>query len=63
MTVNLIKGSTASSVTGVIGINVLDGEKPTIQVIHKSGDTVHCDLYQSEDYTAVSVQITMPTGS
>lgn len=63
MTANLIKGSSASSVTGVIGINILDGEKPTIQVIHKSGDTVHCDLYQSEDYTAVSVQITMPTGS
>lgn len=63
MTANLIKGSSASSVTGVIGINILDGEKPTIQVIHKSGDTVHCDLYQSEDYTAVSVQIRMPTGS
>lgn len=63
MTVNLIKGSSASSVTGVIGINVLDGDKPTIQIIHKSGDTIHCDLFQSEDYTAVSIQIQMPTGN
>lgn len=62
MTVNLVKGSSATAVNGVIGINVLDGEKPTIQIIHKSGDTVHCDLYQSEDYTAVAIQIQMATG-
>ena len=60
MTANLIKGSSASSVTGVIGINILDGEKPTIQVIHKSGDTVHCDLYQSADYTQMSVTFSLP---
>ena len=62
MTVSLIKGSTSQGISGVIGINILEGDKPTIQVIHKTGDAIHCDLYQSEDYTAVSVQIHIPTG-
>lgn len=58
-----MSSSQSQNISGVIGVNVLDGDKPTIQVIHKTGDTIHCDLFQSEDYTGVTVQIRVPTGN
>lgn len=63
MIVSLMNSSQSQNITGVIGVNVLDGEKPTIQIIHKTGDTIHCDLFQSEDYTGVTIQISVPSGS
>jgi hypothetical protein len=63
MIISIMSSSQSQNITGVIGVNVLDGDKPTIQVIHKTGDTIHCDLFQSEDYTGVTVQIRVPTGN
>lgn len=63
MIISIMSSSQSQNITGVIGVNVLDGDKPTIQVIHKTGDTIHCDLFQSKDYTGVTVQIRVPTGN
>lgn len=62
MIVALFKGSAVESISGVIGVNVLQGEMPMIQIIHENATTktVHCDLYQSEDYTQMSVTFDLP---
>lgn len=62
MQVNLFKGSAVESVPNVIGCNVLSSEKPMIQLIHENTTTgtVHCDLYQSKDYTALTINFSFP---
>ena len=62
MVVGLFKGSAVESISGVIGVNVLQGDKPMIQIIHENATTktIHCDLYQSEDYTQMSVTFSLP---
>lgn len=62
MIVGLFKGSAVESIAGVIGCNVLQGDKPMIQIIHEDATThtVHCDLYQSADYTQMTVTFSLP---
>ena len=62
MIVALFKGSSVESISGVIGCNVLQGETPMIQIIHENATTktVHCDLYQSAEYTQMSVTFSLP---
>ena len=62
MIVALFKGSAVESIAGVVGCNVLQGETPMIQIIHENATTktVHCDLYQSAEYTQMSVTFSLP---
>lgn len=62
MIVALFKGSAVESISGVVGCNVLQGDTPMIQIIHKNAttNTVHCDLYQSAEYTQMSVTFSLP---
>ncbi len=62
MIVALFKGSAVESISGVVGCNVLQGDTPMIQIIHKNAttNTVHCDLYQSAEYTQMSVTFDLP---
>ena len=48
---NLIIGKSGSSITldGVISYTVTNKDNPTIQVVHKSGDSVHVDIIQTQD--------------
>lgn len=62
MIVALFKGSAVEYISGVVGCNVLQGDIPMIQIIHEDATThtVHCDLYQSADYTQMSVNFSLP---
>ena len=62
MIVALFKGSAVESISVVVGCNVLQGDTPMIQIIHKNAttNTVHCDLYQSAEYTQMSVTFDLP---
>lgn len=48
---NLIIGKSGSQITleNVISYTVTNKDNPTIQVVHKSGDSVHVDIIQSQD--------------
>ena len=48
---NLVIGKSGSSITldDVISYTVTNKDNPTIQVVHKSGDSVHVDIIQSQD--------------
>lgn len=48
---NLIIGKPGSSITleNVISYTVTNKDNPTIQVVHKSGDSVHVDIIQTQD--------------
>lgn len=63
MIISLYKGSAVESISGVIGCNVLQGETPMIQIIHENttAKTIHCDLFQSAEYTQMVVNFDKPT--
>lgn len=49
MTIVLGKMGTSSTINNVVSFTLVNKENPTVQVIHKSGDTVHVDMIQSQE--------------
>lgn len=47
---NLIigKSGTSETIEGVISYTITNKDNPTIQIVHKTADTVHVDILQSE---------------
>ena len=49
MTIVLGKQGTSSTIENVVSFTLVNKDNPTVQVIHKSGNTVHVDMIQSQE--------------
>ena len=53
MNLVVVRGSTESTISNVVSFTLVNKDNPTVQIIHKSGDTVHVDMMQSDEITAI----------